>query len=65
MALAAFSPSDPSTALVYLAGFVCFVVAAFVAPAAGKFPGGAVGLIALGQALWLFPTMWNTMEIAF
>ena len=61
----AFSPTDPSTAIVYLAAVVCFALAAFVAPAAEPVPGGTVGLIALGLALWLFPQMWNTMEIAF
>ncbi len=65
MILAAFSPNDPSTAIVYLAGVLCFFAAAFLAPAAEKFPGGAIGLLALGLGLWLFPLMWNTMEVAF
>jgi hypothetical protein len=63
--LAAFSPADPSTALVYIASVACFALAAFVAPAATRFPAGALGLIALGLALWLFPLMWNTAQIAF
>ncbi len=63
--LAAFAPTDPSTAIVYVAAVVCFAFAAFVAPAATRFPGGAIGLIALGLALWLFPQMWNTVRLAF
>jgi hypothetical protein len=62
---AAFGPTDPSTALVYIAAVACFALAAFVAPAATRFPGGALGLIALGLALWLFPMMWNTSRLAF
>jgi len=65
LVIGAFSPTDPSTAIVYLAAVVCFALAAFVAPAAKRVPGGTVGLIALGLALWLFPLMWNTMETAF
>jgi hypothetical protein len=63
--LAAFSPADPSTAIIYLAAVACFALAAFVAPAATRFPAGALGLIALGLALWLFPLMWNTVRVAF
>jgi hypothetical protein len=62
---AAFAPTDPSTAIVYIAAVACFALAAFVAPAAERFPGGAIGLIALGLALWLFPLMWNTASLAF
>jgi len=63
--LAAFGPTDPSTALIYIAAVACFALAAFVAPAATRFPGGAIGLIALGLGLWLFPLMWNTARLAF
>jgi hypothetical protein len=63
--LAAFSPADPSTAIIYIAAVACFALAAFVAPAATRFPAGALGLIALGLALWLFPLMWNTVQVAF
>jgi hypothetical protein len=63
--LGAFSPTDPSTAIVYIAAVVCFGIAAFVAPASGRFPGGSLGLIALGLGLWLFPLMWNTVDVAF
>lgn len=63
--IAAFSPTDPSTAIIYIGAFACFAVAAFVAPASQRFPGGPLGLIALGLALWLFPLMWNTASVAF
>ena len=63
--LGAFAPTDESTAILYIVAVVCFGLAAFVAPAAGRFPGGAIGLIALGLGLWLFPLMWNTAEVAF
>jgi len=62
---AAFAPTDPSTAIVYIAAVVCFALAAFVAPAAERFPAGSLGLIALGLGLWLFPLMWNTVSLAF
>jgi hypothetical protein len=65
LVLGAFAPTDPSTAIVYLAAVVCFALAAFVAPAATRMPGGAIGLTALGLGLWLFPLMWNTVEVAF
>jgi hypothetical protein len=62
---AAFAPTDPSTAVLYIAAVACFALAAFVAPAAERFPAGAIGLIALGLGLWLFPLMWNTTSLAF
>jgi hypothetical protein len=62
---AAFGPTDPSTALIYIAAVVCFALGAFVAPASSRFPGGALGLISLGLGLWLFPLMWNTARLAF
>ena len=63
--LAAFAPTDPSTAILYVAAVVCFALGAFVAPAADRFPGGAIGLIALGLGFWLWPLMWNTVNVAF
>jgi hypothetical protein len=63
--LAAFAPTDESTAILYIAAVACFALAAFAASAAKRFPGGVVGLIALGLGLWLFPTMWNTADAAF
>jgi hypothetical protein len=44
---------------------VCFVLAAFAATLAKRFPGGPLGLVALGLALWLWPTMWTSMDVAF
>lgn len=63
--LAAFAPTDESTAILFIAAVTCFALAAFAAPAAKRLPGGAVGLLALGLGLWLFPTMWNTADAAF
>ena len=63
--LAAFAGFSEETAIFYLIAVVAFFLAAFVAPAAGRFPGGALGLIGLGLGLWLFPTMWNTVDVAF
>ena len=60
-----FGPTDPLTAVLYIAAVACFALAAFVVRAATRFPGGALGLIALGLALWLFPMMWNTSRLAF
>ena len=66
MLLAAlFTPVSEETAICYIAAVVCFGLAAFASTIAGRFPGGAVGLIALGLALWLFPTMWDTTRAAF
>jgi hypothetical protein len=62
---AAFAPTDVSTAIVYVAGVVCFALGAFSASTASRFPGGSLGLIALGLALWLWPIMWNTVDAAF
>lgn len=62
---------DPTlTFLFYLAAIVCFGIAAF-APAGpglgrtGRGVGARVGLVPLGLALWLFPTMWATASAAF
>jgi hypothetical protein len=63
--LAAFGPTDESTAIIYIAGFACFIIAAFFGSVAGRFAGGGIGLIALGLALWIFPLMWNTVDAAF
>jgi hypothetical protein len=63
--LAAFGPTSEETAIVYLVAVICFGLAAFAAAAARRFPGGALGLVALGLGLWLWPTMWNTMDVAF
>jgi hypothetical protein len=63
--IAAFAPTSKETAICFLAAVVCFALAAFAGTAARRFPGGAVGLIAVGLGLWLWPTMWNAMETAF
>jgi hypothetical protein len=64
MLLALFEPQDELTALFYIAAVAVFVVAAF-ASGVGKRTGGQVGLVAIGLALWLFPTMWRTVDAAF
>ena len=61
----AFGPVDESTAIIYIAGFACFIIAAFFGGVTGRFGGGAVGLVALGLALWIFPEMWRTVDAAF
>jgi hypothetical protein len=63
--LGAFAPGSEETALFLIAAVVCFVLAAFFSPVAGRFPGGSLGLIALGLALWLTPGAWNAAEVAF
>jgi hypothetical protein len=62
--LCAFGPSDPSTAIVYVAAVASFALAAFAPSFSSNFPGGQLGLIALGLGLWLFPMMWNTVDVA-
>ncbi|CAN5137376.1 hypothetical protein BH24ACT1_BH24ACT1_01080 [soil metagenome] len=55
---------DPRIAFFfYLAAVVCFAVAAF----GGQIGGGrrSVGLVPIGLALWLFPTLWATGAAAF
>jgi hypothetical protein len=64
-ALAAFAPLSKETAILLIASVACFAMAAFFSPIAGRFPGGSLGLIALGLGLWLWPTMWNTAHVAF
>jgi ABC-type uncharacterized transport system permease subunit len=66
--LSTFGPVSGETAVFYVAGVIAFVFAAFTALTAGDeqgIPGRAVGFIALGLALWLFPLMWNTVDAAF
>jgi len=62
--LGAFGPTDASTAVIYIAAFACFIIAAFFGTVAGRLGSGGVGLVALGLALWLFPLMWNTVDVA-
>ena len=65
--LSTFGPVSGETAVFYIGGVIAFVFAAFTALTAGDaqgIPGRAVGFIALGLALWLFPLMWNTVAVA-
>jgi hypothetical protein len=66
--LSTFGPVSGETAIFYVAGVIAFAFAAFTALTGGDaqgIPGRAVGFIALGLALWLFPLMWNTVDAAF
>jgi hypothetical protein len=63
--LAVFGPGSEETALFALAAIVCWILAAFASTIAGRFPGGALGLIALGLAFYFWPSMWNLMDSAF
>jgi hypothetical protein len=62
---AAFGPASKETAIFLIAAVVCFALAAVGSSAAKRLPGGALGLIALGLGLWLFPAMWTTVDVAF
>ena len=65
MVFALFEPNDELTALFYLAAVVVWVLAAFRGTTLGRRAGGPIGLVALGLALFVFPTMWRTMDAAF
>jgi hypothetical protein len=65
MVFALFEQDSELTALFYLAAVVVWVLAAFAGTAMGRRAGGPVGLVALGLALYVFPTMWRTMDAAF
>jgi hypothetical protein len=60
-----FGPTDELTAVFYVIAVALYVLAAFAAPTLGRRTGGAAGLVALGLAFQLFPTMWNTFDAAF
>jgi hypothetical protein len=60
-----FGPADELTAVFYVIAVVLYVLAAFAAGTVGRRTGGAIGLVALGLAVQLFPTMWNTFDAAF
>jgi hypothetical protein len=62
---AVFQPGSEESAILLLAAVVCWVLAAFASTVAGRFPGGALGLIALGLALWFWSDMWNAVDAAF
>ncbi|MDQ6909604.1 MAG: hypothetical protein M3Z84_02280 [Actinomycetota bacterium] len=56
--------SPEITFFFYLAAVACFAIAAL----AGAVPAGVisrVGLVPLGLALFVFPTLWNTGKVAF
>jgi hypothetical protein len=57
MVFALFEPDSELTALFYLGAVVVWGLAAFA--------GTPIGLVALGLALFVFPTMWRTMDVAF
>jgi len=65
MLAALFGPKDEITAIFYLVAVVLYVLAAFAGGTMGRRTGGAVGLVALGLAFQLFPTMWTTFDAAF
>lgn len=65
LVLGAFAAGSEETALFLLAAVIAFALAAFAAPVAGRFPGGSLGLIALGLLLAFFPQMWNNVDVAF
>jgi hypothetical protein len=63
--LAAFSAGSEETAIVQVAAIVAFALAAFASGVAGRYPGGAIGLIATGLALVFLPTAWQAADVAF
>lgn len=65
MVFALFEPDDELTALFYLGAVVVWGLAAFTGTTLGRRTGGPIGLVALGLALFVFPTMWRTMDVAF
>ena len=62
---AAFGGASHETAIFMIAAIVCWALAAFASAVAGRFPGGALGLIALGLLLFFFPQVYNTAVAAF
>ena len=60
-----FGPTDELTAIFYVVAVVLYVLAAFAGGIVGRRTGGSIGLVALGLAFQLFPTMWNTFDAAF
>ena len=60
-----FGPADKLTAIFYVIAVALYLLAAFAAGTVGRRTGGAIGLVALGLAVQLFPTMWNTFDAAF
>ncbi|HZA79068.1 MAG TPA: hypothetical protein VE623_22050 [Acidimicrobiales bacterium] len=65
MIFALFEPDSEETALFFLGAVVVWGLAAFAGTTMSRRTGGPIGLVALGLALFLFPTMWRTMDVAF
>ena len=63
--LALFEPTDELTAIFKIAGVALWVLAAFASGTVGRKTGGAIGLVALGLAVFLFPDTWTTADAAF
>jgi hypothetical protein len=60
-----FGPNDELTAIFYIAAVVIWALAAFAGGIFGRRAGGAIGMVAIGLAVYVFPTMWNTCDAAF
>jgi hypothetical protein len=65
MFLAILEPNDELTAIFRIAGIAIWLVAAFAGGRVGGRLGGAVGLVALGLAVFFFPSMWQEADAAF
>jgi hypothetical protein len=65
MLLALFEPGNEVTALFRIAGIVIWLVGAFASGRMGPRIGGTTGAIALGLAVFFFPTMWQEANAAF
>jgi hypothetical protein len=63
--LALFEPNSESSAIVKLAALICWFLAAFSGGFAGRWRGGALGLVALGLALYFLPEVWTAVDLAF
>jgi hypothetical protein len=58
-------PPNELTAIFKIAGIAIWVLAAFAGGTVGRRAGGAIGLVALGLAVFLFPDVWVTADQAF
>ena len=65
MLVALLEPNDELTAIFRIAGIVLWVLSAFASGRVGTRVGGATGLVALGLAVFFFPTMWQEADAAF
>jgi hypothetical protein len=64
MALVLSARLGPDGALL-LGAVVVWGLAAFAGTTMGRRAGGPTGLVALGLAVFVFPTMWRTTDVAF